>query len=151
MTTADFTTTVLVDKTPKEAFDAINDVSGWWGETEGSSDKLNDEFTYHYLDMHQCKMKLIEVDPYKKIVWLVLDNYFNFTKDTSEWTGTKIVFDIAEKDNQTQIRFTHVGLVPEYECYEICVNAWTEYIQESLVNLIIEGKGRPNPKEDITA
>ncbi len=86
-------------------------------------------------------MKLIEVIPYKKVVWLVLDNYFKFTKDQSEWKGTKINFEISKKGNKTQIRFTHLGLVPEYECYDICKNAWTQYIQQSLFSLITTGKG----------
>jgi hypothetical protein len=77
----------------------------------------------------------------------VLDNYFNFTKDQSEWIGTKVSFEITEKDGKTQIRFTHIGLVPAHECYEICENAWTGYIQNSLRALITTGSGQPNPKE----
>src|SRR6185369_9817100 len=135
----------LVDKTPREAFNAINNVRGWWSEEiEGDSSKLNDEFNYHYEDLHRCTMKLIEVIPDKKVVWRVLDNYFQFTKDKSEWKGTKIIFDIAEKDNKTEMRFTHLGLVPAYECYEICRDAWTGYIQKSLRNLITIGRGQPN-------
>jgi hypothetical protein len=145
MTTSDFTTTLLVDQTPEEAFNAINNVRGWWSEEiEGSTDKLNDEFKYHYEDVHNCQMKLVEVIPNKKIVWLVMNNYFKFTKDTSEWTGTKISFDIYKKDGQTQIRLTHLGLNPEYECFDICSNAWSHYIQDSLRDLIITGKGQPN-------
>ena len=93
-------------------------------------------------------MKLIEVIPDKKVVWLVLDNYFKFTKDKSEWKGTKIIFEISQKDNKTQIRFTHLGLVPEYECFDICRDAWTNYIQNSLCSLITTGKGQPNGKEN---
>lgn len=145
MSIPDFTTTILVDQSPAAAFDAINNVRGWWSEEiEGSTNQLNDEFNYHYEDVHHCKMKLIEVIPNEKVVWLVLDNFFKFTKDKSEWTGTKIIFEITELDNKTQIRFTHQGLVPEYECYEICRDACTNYIQNSLRNLITTGKGQPN-------
>src|SRR5258706_5698747 len=142
---SDFTTTLSVDQTPKETFNAINNVRGWWSEEiEGSTDKLNDEFKYHYEDVHRCRMKLIEVIPDKKVVWLVLDNYFKFTKDKSEWKGTKIIFEITEKDSETQLRFTHQGLVPQYECYEICRDAWSNYIHNSLRDLIATGKGQPN-------
>ena len=148
MDNQDFTTTLLVDQSLKETFNAINNVRGWWSEEiEGSTDKLNDEFTYHYKDVHRCKIKLIKVTPGKKIVWLVLDNYFSFTKDKSEWKNTKIIFEIAEQGNKTQLRFTHLGLVPGYECYSACVNGWTQYIQHSLLSLIITGKGQPNSKK----
>jgi hypothetical protein len=136
---------MMVDQTAGEVFNAINNVRGWWSEEiEGSTDKLHDEFKYHYQDVHRCHIKLIEVIPEKKIVWLVMDNYFKFTNDKSEWKGTNIRFDISEKDNKTEIRFTHAGLVPEYECFEVCSNAWTQYVQQSLFSLITTGKGQPN-------
>ncbi|MNF92167.1 hypothetical protein D3C85_490220 [compost metagenome] len=145
MRNQDFTTTLLVDQTPEEVFNAINNVRGWWSEEiEGNTNQVNDVFTYHYEDIHRCQIKLIEVIPYEKVVWLVIDNYFNFTKDKSEWTGTTISFEISKKNNQTQIRFTHLGLVPEYECYTICRDAWSNYIHNSLRSLIMTGKGQPN-------
>jgi Activator of Hsp90 ATPase homolog 1-like protein len=148
MKAKDYTTSFTVDQSPEEAFRAIKNVRGWWSEEiEGSTDKFGDEFTYRYKDVHNCKMKLIEVIPHKKVVWLVVDNYFNFTKDKSEWKGTKITFEVSEKDNKTEIRFTHLGLVPEYECFDICSNAWGSYMNGSLRTLITTGKGQPNPKE----
>jgi hypothetical protein len=148
MTNQSFTTTFLVEQTPKEVFNAINHVRGWWSEEiEGNTDQLNEEFTYHYQDVHYCKMKLIEVIPDQKVVWLVMDNHFSFTQDKSEWKDTKISFEIAEKDGKTQLVFTHLGLVPDYECYEVCFDAWSNYINNSLRSLITTGKGQPNPKE----
>lgn len=149
MSTSDFTSTLVVDKSPKEVYDAINNVRGWWSENiEGGTDKLNDEYVYHYKDIHYCKIKLVEMIPGQKIVWLVLNNYFKFTEDKSEWNGTKIIFDISQKDGKTAITFTHEGLIPQYECYEICREAWTNYVQESLRDLITIGKGQPSSKED---
>jgi hypothetical protein len=148
MANKDFTTTIMVDQTPKQAFDAITNVRGWWSQNiEGGTSKLNDEFTYKYQDVHHSKMKLIEIVPGEKVVWKVLDNYFKFTKDKTEWIGNTISFDISKKDGKTQIVFTHHGLVPVYECYDICHDAWTGYIQNSLRDLITIGKGKPNPKE----
>ena len=148
MNTADFTASLMVDQTPQEVFNAIINLRGWWSEEiEGNTDKLNEEFLYHYKDVHICKMKTIEFIPGKKIVWLVLDNHFSFTKDKTEWIDTKLSFEISKKNKQTQLVFTHIGLVPQYECYDICDEAWTKYIKNSLHNLITTGKGQPNPKE----
>ncbi|MGZ3749997.1 MAG: SRPBCC family protein [Mucilaginibacter sp.] len=152
MTATDFTTTIVVDQTPEEVFNAITNVRGWWSENiKGGTSKAGDEFNYSYQDIHRCTMRLTEVVPYQKIEWLVLDNYFSFITDQAEWKGNKISFQISEKGKQTQLFFTHFGLVPEYECYEICFEAWTGYIENSLYNLITTGKGEPNPKEDVVA
>jgi len=148
MSNSDYMTTLSVDQTPEEAFNAINNVRGWWSqEIEGGTAKLEDEFTYRYKDVHHCRMKIIEVIPNEKVVWLVKENYFKFTKDKSEWIGTKIRFEISKKGDKTHIRFTHLGLVPAYECFEICSNAWSQYVQQSLRNLITTAKGQPNSKE----
>jgi hypothetical protein len=76
-----------------------------------------------------------------------VDNYFNFTEDKTEWTNSKIVFEISTRGNKTEIRFTHEGLVPAYECFDVCSNAWGSYVNGSLRELIATGKGRPNPEE----
>ncbi|MDR6942123.1 SRPBCC family protein [Mucilaginibacter pocheonensis] len=147
MTTSDFTTTILVDQTPNEVFNAVNNVRGWWSERiDGGTTELNDEFTYQRWELHKCTMKLTEVIPGKKVVWKVLDNYFSFTEDKTEWIDTDISFDIAEKDGKTELKFTHWGLVPAYECYDVCFGAWSSYIKGSLQSLITTGKGQPNPK-----
>lgn len=150
MKTPDFSTSFLVDQTPNEVFNAVNNVRGWWSERiDGGTSQLNDEFTYQRWELHKCTMKLIEVMPDKKVVWLCLDNYFSFTKDQTEWVGTKIEFDISEKNGKTQLIFTHYGLTAAYECYDICFDAWTSYIQGSLKDLITTGKGQPNDKEEL--
>ena len=70
MNTQDFTTAFVVEQTPEEVFNAVNNVRGWWSEEiEGNTSELNDEFDYHYQDVHRCKMKLIEVIPNKKLVF----------------------------------------------------------------------------------
>jgi hypothetical protein len=144
----DYTTTFTVDQTPKEAFAAINDVRGWWsGNIEGNTDKLGAEWTYRYEDVHYSKQKITELIPGEKVVWLVLDSYLSFIEDKKEWDGSKITFEIAKKGDKTEVRFTHVGLVPEHECYGACSNAWGSYISGSLQGLITKGKGQPNPKE----
>jgi uncharacterized protein YndB with AHSA1/START domain len=80
-------------------------------------------------------------------MWHVADNYFKFTKDESEWKDTHVIFDISEDAGRAKLKFTHQGLVPEYECFQICHDAWTHYIHGSLKDLIMKGKGSPTPRE----
>lgn len=149
MGSKNFTTNIVVDKSPEEVFNAVNNVRGWWSESIlGSTNGLNDEFFYNYKDVHSCKLRIVEFIPGKKVVWLVLENQFNFTEDKTEWKGNKIVFEISAQDGKTRLDFTQEGLVPEYECYKVCHDAWSSYIQGSLKDLITTGKGKPNTKEN---
>ena len=144
----DYTTAITVDKDISSAFNSIKNFRAWWSEEiEGNTDKVGETFFYHYKDVHLCKIKLIEMDTDKKLVYLVTDNEFNFTKDKTEWINTKLIFDLSADGNKTKIVFTHDGLVPEYECYNVCNDAWTSYIQGSLKNFIETGTGKPNGKE----
>jgi hypothetical protein len=144
----DFTSSILVDQNPATTFNAIKNFRAWWSEEiEGTTDQLNETFFYHYKDVHLCKLILRKLISDKKLVYEVVDNQFSFTKDKTEWVGTKLIFDISKEGDKTKVTFTHEGLVPEYECYDVCNDAWTSYIQGSLQSLITTGKGKPNPKE----
>jgi len=145
MSNQSYTTTFLVDQTPEEAFAAINNVRGWWsGEIEGRTDRLGEEFTYRYKDVHYSKQKLVEVVPAKRVVWRILDASLSFTEDKNEWKGTNVVFEVSRRGDKTEVRFTHEGLVPQFECFDKCSNAWGFYINGSLKSLIATGKGEPN-------
>ena len=148
METKDFTAAFLTDKSPEEVFNAVKNFRAWWSEEiEGNTDQLNEEFFYHYKDIHLCKLKPIEMIPGKKLVYQVTDNYFSFINNKTEWIDTKLIFELVKEEDKTKVRFIHEGLVLEYECYDVCEEAWTNYINNSLYRLITTGKGQPNPKE----
>jgi hypothetical protein len=148
MKTNDYTTSFTVDQSPEEVFQAINNVRGWWSdEIDGTTDQLNAEFTFQHQDIHRSTQKIAEFVPGKKVVWHVSDSRLNFVKDMTEWTGTDVVFEIARKDDKTELRFTHIGLVPAFECYGGCSGAWGFYINDSLHALITTGKGQPIRKD----
>jgi hypothetical protein len=51
-----------VDQTPKEAFDAFNNVRRRWSEEiEGSSEKPGDEFAFCHNEIHCSEQKLIDL------------------------------------------------------------------------------------------
>jgi hypothetical protein len=152
MTSQNFTTTFEVDQTPEQAFAAITNVRGWWsGDIEGRTDALGEEFTYRYQDIHYTKQRISEMIPSRKVVWRIVDSSLNFTEDPSEWTGTEVIFEVSPNGDRTEIRFAHVGLVPDFECYEQCSSAWGFYINNSLRRLIATGQGEPNAKGEHAA
>lgn len=142
-----FTTTFTTKASPEAVYAGINNVRGWWSESiEGDTDKPDAVFLYYYKDVHISRMHITEMISGKKVVWHVLENHFNFT-DQEEWKGNDIVFEISEQDGQTRLTFTQVGLTPANQCYNVCHDAWTSYIQGSLRSLVETGTGKPNAHE----
>lgn len=143
MKSKDFTTSMVVEQPPDEVFHAIKNVRRWWSENiEGKTDELMSEFTHRdrYL---LATFRIAALTP-QRIVWEVATSHCNkFLDHMDEWEGTKIIFEIIETSDQSQVRFTHQGLIPQFECYEVCSKAWDYFIRVSLKSLIETGKGDP--------
>ncbi len=152
MTDRSFSLTLRVAAPPARAFAAILDPRAWWGASiEGRTDRLGEEWTYRYKDMHVSRQKTVELVPDRKIAWQVVDADLSFIEDRAEWTGTTIVFDLTPSGEGTEIVFTHVELEPAAECYGACSNAWTGLVTGSLRGLIETGAGDPDSVEKTAA
>ena len=142
MTKSNFTVTLLCKKAPASIFQTLLNVRSWWSglyfeEFTGSSEKIGDVFTFKAGDgAHYTEQKLIELIPDKKIVWLVTESELIFLEKMDEWKGTKLIFEIAQQKENTEVKFIHEGLTPMSECYDSCAPAWTQYIQTKLFPLI---------------
>jgi len=147
MNNQDFSTTIWVDQAPAVAYNTILDVRAWWsglyGESfTGSSAQPGDTFRFVAGGgMHDTTQQLIELVPNRKIVWQVTEANLSFVDRTDEWKGTRIIFDISEEAGKTKIVFTHMGLVPAFQCYESCAPAWTQYIQQQLIAALKRSNG----------
>lgn len=136
MSTQNFSYTFTTSKSPEEVFNILIDPKKWWiglhNETiTRNSEKLNEEFTFSAGNgAHISVQKLVELIPDKKISWKVVGSNLTFLKTPNEWTGTKIIFDISTEGNQTKVTFTHNGLTPQFECYEGCSNACSQYLEK---------------------
>jgi len=138
----------FVDQPANEVFNAVSNIAKWWTENvKGNAQKLNDEFTVQFEDIHFSKQQLVEVVPNKKVVWLVTESDLSWLKNKQEWTDTRIVFEMTDQGNGTQFQFTHIGVTPGVECYNGCTSAWNQYVASSLFKLITTGKGQPEKKQ----
>jgi hypothetical protein len=142
MNTQNFTTTIVLNETPAQVFEDINNVGAWWqGEIKGNSRHVGDEFEYRMLSFHYSKQKVVEMIPNQKVVWLITESDLSSFRNSTEWNGTKIIFEISQAENKTQLKFTHLGLAPLFECYGDCSGAWSALVERSLYSLITTGKG----------
>ncbi|MEU0881256.1 SRPBCC domain-containing protein [Lentzea sp. NPDC005914] len=145
-TARSYSTSYTVGQSPDEVFAAVLDVRAWWtGEVLGRADEVGAEFTYRHPPQHYSRQRVAELEPGRRVVWQVTDSHLSFVSEPGEWTGSEIVFDIVASAGGTELRFAHVGLVPDVECYGACSTGWLHYVNGSLHSLITTGKGLPDP------
>jgi hypothetical protein len=143
-----FSTTIVVERTPEEVFAAIGRPQVWWNQLiHGSAEAVGDEFGFHMPGVHTTRMRVTEAVPGRRVVWHVLENQFSFVEDQGEWLGTDVVFDIERRDDEVAVVLTHIGLVPELECHEICSGAWTHHFNAGLRALLMTGDPAPMTAE----
>jgi hypothetical protein len=142
MKTQHFQCHMTTESTAKDALKKISQVSAWWAKVvEGKAEKANDVFTVRFGDTFVTFR--VTAFSENKIVWLVTDCFLPWQNNKTEWTGTEVQYELTEKNGHTDILFTHVGLVPEVECYDQCSTGWTKHIEGSLAKLMDQGIGVP--------
>ena len=144
-----FTTTLAVEATPDEAYAAINDVRGWWSQdVDGRTDAVGATFAFRGnhegRNVHRAQIEVTELVPDERVVWHVVDNWMGFIEDQSEWKDTRIVFEISPTGRRVRRSASATSAsYRRYECYDVCFNAWTFFLQDSLRALITTGQGDP--------
>jgi len=145
MNQQNFHCSICANVSIKDAFDGVSKrVPEWWTENfEGSSENLNNIFTVRFGETFGT-YKIVEVISDKKILWFTIDCNLHLLKNKKEWKDTKMLWEFSTKNNLTEIKFTHIGLVPELECFTDCSGGWNHYVGKSLYKLLTEQKGMPD-------
>lgn len=137
---------ITVNKPANVCMNAINQVQDWWtAGFEGEASKINNCFKVDFGKTF-VDFRVTESDPEKKLTWLVTDCYIQGIKDNFEWKGTTVVWELKPIKEGTEITMTHIGLVPDVECFEMCQKGWNFYVKTSLFKLLSEGKGLPDKR-----
>lgn len=128
---------IEVSTSPKDVFNhLLHDVGKWWPEdVEGETDKLNNEFVFRSGESHFSRNKVIELVPDRRVVWFVTESIRK--TDNFEWTGTKMIFDITPKGENTLVQYTYDGPVREDELTRLA-QICDLVIKEMLYNFIAE-------------
>lgn len=120
----------------------ISNVPQWWGvNVTGDTTKQGDKFIVTMGGDSFFNFTVAELQPNKRIVWVVTDCNMPWYNNKKEWANTRLIFEINEENGKTEVKFTHEGLTPEVECYKDCKPGWTHWINTSLVSYLTTGKG----------
>lgn len=132
----------IKNSSPMDAYKAlatIDGLSAWWTtETQGDS-KVGGTIKFRFGDHGFFDMKVLELDPAKRVVWQVLDG-------PPEWIGTKVMFDLKQEDDFTIVLFKHQGWKEPEESMHHCSTKWATFLM-SLKSLVESGKGASYPND----
>jgi len=147
MKTVNYHTSITAQVGVREAIEKINRLPAWWTrDFEGSAQKLDDVFTLRFGDTW-VTCRVVDAVADKRLEWEITDCHLPWLADKTEWKNTNLIWEFSAGQDSTQVDFTHVGLIPEVECYDTCVEGWDFYIKESLFKLLTQNQGLPNARQ----
>ncbi|PJJ71703.1 activator of Hsp90 ATPase-like protein [Diaminobutyricimonas aerilata] len=134
---ADFALEVEVERAPAEVFAAIHDVSAWWITAVGGANaEVGDEFWVEKSGVHTCRLRVAQLVADRRIVWRVVRSTRPSLADSEEWVGTDLTFELFPAADGTRLRFTHVGLSPLDEGYDVSAREWERHLGGRLADLL---------------
>jgi uncharacterized protein YndB with AHSA1/START domain len=147
----DFRTTVRLAAPLHSVYQALTTqagLAGWWTDdcTIGTREGDENEFRFPRSSFF-ARFKIRRLVPDSLVEWECLDSLHpaeSGFKNRRDWVGTKVKFELRAADSAaTELRFTHVGLLPRLECNGTCRNVWWHFLHQSLRTYMETGTGLP--------
>jgi uncharacterized protein YndB with AHSA1/START domain len=133
---------VIVHASRERVFGALGTLDGprgWWTPLVSGSAASGGELRFAFEGLDETIVMRVDVARRPSAVhWWCVDHTGH-----PEWVGTKLTFDFLERGpGQSELRFRHIGLVPELECYGVCERGWNSFLP-SIVAYVEQGQGSP--------
>jgi uncharacterized protein YndB with AHSA1/START domain len=144
----DFQQSLSLSASPEAAYAALATIDGlrnWW--TQECDGVATAGGTIHFRFGNVYKdMRVDTAVQNREVRWTCtracIDVPSLSRKD--EWVGTRLVFRLTESTpGKTTLDFEHTGLVPSFECYQMCVTGWRHFLG-SLQQYLETGSGMPH-------
>ena len=133
----DYTATITSSLSAEVVYKAITEeMSDWWTSMSGKFLKTGDKAKTDFGGKSYWSFESTVMDEPSRIELTCHDaNHIHEGLSDhirTEWLGTKLLFEITEEDGKTRIDFTHEGLTPRLECFEVCKAGLDHYFLGSL-------------------
>jgi len=118
-------------------------LAAWWTDNTQGESKVGGALKFRFsadgAEIGGFDMKVLELDPGKRVQWQVVDG-------PEEWIGTKISFDLKQEGDYSIILFKHQDWREPVEFMYHCSTKWATFLM-SLKSLVESGKGSPSPND----
>ena len=120
------------------ALTTVDGLSGWWTNNTRGESRVGGVLQFRF-GAGGFDMKVLELEPATSVLWQVVDG-------PEEWIGTKVRWDLQQRDGYTIILFKHEGWREPVEFMHHCSTKWAVFLM-SLKSLLETGKGSPDPND----
>ncbi len=148
--TKDYSRTIEVAATPEQAYRSVTEGFGkWWTAPDATLARMGDIASFRFPPKDTSwTFRPIRLEPnaVAEHECVGANHQHDGLPDTirTEWLGTRMRFEIEAMPNGSKLRFTHEGLAPHLDCYEICEAGWDFFFLKSLKAYLDDGKGTPH-------
>ncbi|MDO5970129.1 SRPBCC domain-containing protein [Flavivirga aquimarina] len=126
----------------KKVYDALTleeGLKGWWTDDTSAKHELGNINHFKFGSEYFNKMKVLELNFPSNVSWECVDG-------DKEWIGTKLAFELEEKEGDTYLKFSHLNWADESEFFGFCNYHWGRFLY-SLKSLCETGIGQPYKQE----
>jgi len=121
------------------ALTTLPGLAAWWTTDTRGSTAAGEVIEFVFGTRGYMKMKVIELDADRRVVWQVVDGPL-------DWLGSTIGFDLKQEGEQTTLLFKHAGWKEQSEFMHHCSTKWASFLL-SLKASVESGKGLPFPED----
>jgi uncharacterized protein YndB with AHSA1/START domain len=129
---------LLIDAPVERVYRAITERDGlaaWWTSQVAAEPVVGSVAEFAFGDRYHTSMRVSGLDPCREVRWECMAG-------DEEWVGTKIVFRLEKRGEQTLLRFSHTDWRDTSDFYASCNTHWGFYMR-SLKVFCETGKGEP--------
>ena len=145
--------TITVDASPEDAYIALTTgYANWWTPCDRGFNKVGDRIKFTFPpNVSYWTFEARILKPNRIVELRCVEAYHKITDkpdaSVTEWLGSTVRWKIKSHPEQTDIHFTHYGLTPELDCYDVCESGWDMFFVESLKSYLDTGVGKPHQTE----
>jgi uncharacterized protein YndB with AHSA1/START domain len=122
-----------------EALANTKGLAGWWTEDVTGNASVGGVLKFRFGTTGANDMKVLELVPNSRIAWDCIGG-------PPEWVGTRLTFDLAERDGETVLLFAQRGWREPVEFMHACSTKWAIFML-SIKSLVEKNRGTPYPND----
>lgn len=150
MTAENYSKSISVTANPEAAYHALTrGIAEWWTKPDQPITKVGDRAKFGFPPgKSYWTFEAVTLVPEERIEMQCVEALHLHEGQPpeieQEWLGTKIIWQIWQEGDKTEIALEHIGLNPQLLCFDICRQGWDFFFAESLKEYLDSGVGKPH-------